>query len=356
MKQIKGQDDLSRANSSLALDLIRISGGLTRRQLEAATGLSWGGVTNTVNRLMSAGYIIERKDTESTGSGRTPCVLEINGDDNLVLGVDVNDTGLTACIMGMNSKVHCEYSGKTDFSSPDALIRCLTAFVEEVLSMHSDRRFLAVGISMQGEVDGVRGVSVRLPQCPGWENVPLKEILEEKFDRSVVIGHDPDCMLLSEMEEADEENVVLMRLDKSVGLAAALRGDILYGSGLWEAAHMIIDPNGPKCCCGARGCLDAYVSACHAGEAADETALHALERPLAVAMHNLICLFRPETFILCGDLMKCRDVFYDGVLNELAGIGDEKRIPDIRPVADAKAAMRGAALLGIKYAVGHIEL
>lgn len=355
MKRIMGQDDISRINCTSVLNLIRKHKGMTRRQLETATGLSWGGVSNTVSRLTGAGYLTERKESGSGGSGRTPVILEICGDDNLTLGIDVNDTGLTACVMNLKNEILGEFAAPADYSSPDALISGLTALIKRALASYKAKRFLAAGVSMQGEVDGVNGVSVRLPQCPGWEFVPLKEILEEKLSLDFVIGHDPDCMLSTYLTDGEQKNLLLLRLDRSVGMAAALRGEILYGSGLWEIAHMSVDPEGPVCRCGRRGCLEAYVSACRIGQNTDREALKRLSAPLASAARNLIHMFRPDRLFLCGELMKYKDAFYPAFFEEIQRNGTNG-IPDILTAADAKAAMKGAAMLAADHALRQLEL
>lgn len=351
MKQFLVQNTMSRANCANMLELIREFGQLTRRQLEAATGLSWGGVTNMVNRLIGAGYVVESKNASGTTSGRVPGLLEINGDDHFTLGIDVNDTGLSACVLNLRDEKKAEFALEADFSSPEALRERICALIQMALDKFADKNVLAIGVSMQGMVDGRNGISVRLPQCPGWQNVPLKALIESRFSKETVIAHDPDCMLLSHISKTDDENVVLIRLDKSVGMAAALHGEILSGCGLWEAAHMVVDPKGPACRCGERGCLDAYVAACAADKENRFDALSALPVPLATAAGNIVRLLRPETLILCGDLMRDQAYFHDAFLKQMHTSG-----VSIHTIADARAAMEGAALMAAKHAISRLEI
>lgn len=351
MKQFMVKNAMSRVNCANMLELIHEFGQLTRRQLEAATGLSWGGVTNMVNRLISAGYIVESKNSTGTACGRAPGLLEINGKDHFTLGIDVNDTGLSACIMNLKDEILAEFAQPADFSSPDALLADIDILIEKALDACKEKQVLAIGVSMQGEVDSRNGVSVRLPQCRGWNDVPLKALIEERFGRATVLAHDPDCMLLSHISKTEDENVVLIRLDKSVGMAAALHGEILYGSGLWELAHMVVDPAGPVCSCGERGCLDAYVAACWMGKGTPVKALSELPRPLATAAGNVVRLFRPETLILCGELMKYQPYFLGEFLSLMHSSG-----VNVHTIANARSAMEGAALMACKHAIRQIEI
>ena len=351
MRQFLVQNTMSRANCANMLELIREFGQLTRRQLEAATGLSWGGVTNMVNRLIGAGYVVEYKNASGTACGRVPGLLEINGEDHFTLGIDVNETGLSACVLNLKNEKQAEFALDADFSSPDALRERIYALIETALGAFADKHVMAIGVSMQGIVDSRNGISVRLPQCPGWQNVPLKALIEERFGKETLIAHDPDCMLLSYISRTDDENVVLIRLDKSVGMAVALDGEILTGSGLWEAAHMVVDPRGPVCACGERGCLDAYVAACAADGKSRYEALMALPVPLATAAGNIVRLFRPERLILCGELMKDQAYFHEAFLSLIHASG-----VSVHTIADARAAMEGAALMASKHAIDHLEI
>ena len=93
-------------------------------------------------------------------------------------------------------------------------------------------------------MDYKNGISVKFPGISHWENVPVKSILEEKFGVSVYTEHDPDCLLYSFMEYETDENILLFRIDKSIGMAAAVGGRIIKGQGVLEIAHNTVIPNG----------------------------------------------------------------------------------------------------------------
>lgn len=349
MKTAINQDEVRRANDARVMQEL-MKGPLTRRELQAATGLSWGGITNTVNRLTQAGFISEKR-SGSRGCGRKPALAAICEDNNYIIGIDVNHTGLTGCVTALNGSIISEYSAEADFSSPAALTACIEAFIHGIIDGHSNRRILALGVSMQGEVDTVNGISLRLPQCAGWENVPIRDILADKFGTPVFVAHDPDCMLHAYMAGKDVKNAVLMRLDRSIGLAVSLNGDILRGPGILEAAHMVIDPNGPLCSCGRHGCLNAYVAGC-----ADTGSFDILAGPLALTTHNLVQLFRPEVIVLAGALMERGGIFMDSFMENFRKISCHADRVRIETVCDARSAMRGAALTAAEGAVNALDI
>ena len=142
-----------------------------------------------------------------------------------------------------------------------------------------------------------------------------------------------------------------MRLDRSIGLAVSLNGDILRGPGILEAAHMVIDPNGPLCSCGRHGCLNAYVAGC-----ADTGSFDILAGPLALTTHNLVQLFRPEVIVLAGALMERGGIFMDSFMENFRKISCHADRVRIETVCDARSAMRGAALTAAEGAVNALDI
>lgn len=349
MKTVNNQDEVRRANDSRIIEAL-MNGPMTRRELQKAASLSWGGITNTVNRLIDAGYITEQR-CQGSRCGRTPAMAALREDDNLIVGIDVNHTGLTGCVTALTGKILSEYSAEADFSSPAALIDSIESFVEATLSGLSGKHVLTLGVSMQGEVDVNSGISLRLPQCAGWQDVALRDILAKRFGLNVYIAHDPDCMLHAYLSSSGMQDAILMRLDSSVGLAVSVGGRLIQGAGLMEAAHMIIDPHGPECRCGMRGCLNAYVAACNKPEG-----YAALAGPLAVAIHNIVQLFRPKTVVFAGELMEHADMFMDKFRNIFAEISCHSGKVDIQTISHAQLAMRGAALIASECAVRALDI
>ena len=352
MQSTANQDNRRRMNDSRVISMLR-KGPLTRRELQQLTALSWGGVTNTVNRLIESGYIKEEKAPAHKSSGRTPGRLFLTEDDNLVAGIDVNMTGLTGCVMNLSGEILWEDSSPADHSSKEALLECITAFASALIARRPSARFLAAGISMQGEVDQENGVSVKLSQVPQWHNVPLRDIMQRMLNIPVWVAHDPDCMLHACMAETGVKDAVLLRLDENVGMAAAVSGRMITGCGLMEAGHMVIDPSGPRCRCGLNGCLTAYVAQCE--RSGSPEAFAALAEPLAVTIHNLIQIFRPEKVVLAGDLMISRDKFVPGLERAFARISPHP-FAAVEIISDARGAMRGAALIAAENAIENIDI
>lgn len=314
MKQYIDLDGMVNANSAYVLSIIQKSGGISRKQISQLSGLSWGGMTKIVNRLLENGYIVEEKGTDPAAAGRTPHVLRINTAKNFIVGLDINKTGFRAIVMDLAGNVLDSFSLSTQAKTAQELLGECTAFLASILRQYEPGAIVAAGIAMQGIVDAQNGISVRFPGIADWKNVPLKEIWESQFQISVYIEHDPDCLLYPHLSPESSENVLLLRIDRSIGAAVSLAGKVFKGTGILEIAHNIVIPMGKQCACGARGCLEAYISPCLKDDTVDTQAIAEIALPLAAAVKNLSTVFCADKVILTGALIRHRH-FFDQALS-----------------------------------------
>ena len=112
MKNYIDQDDMISANSAYVLQTVRRHAGISRKEISALTGLSWGGMTKIVNRLLEYGYITEEKGEATPGVTRVPNLIKVNPDKNFVVGLDFNLAGFHAVVTDLTGRI------LTDSSSP----------------------------------------------------------------------------------------------------------------------------------------------------------------------------------------------------------------------------------------------
>lgn len=355
MKKYIGLEEMSNVNCSSVLNVIRNCGEVSRKQITDITGLSWGGMTKIVNKLFEHGYIEEDKCEKGTGTGRTPGVLRVCRTHHFVIGLDINRVGFSAYVMNLAGEVQKEYTAEMTFNNKDELLRAILDFTEAIVDEFRESKILAIGVAMQGILDVEHGISVKFPHCPDWENVPIKEILEDEFGFQVFIEHDPNCMLYSSMHEEESENMLLFRIDNSIGMAVSINGSIVRGNGLLEVAHCIVVPQGKQCRCGQKGCLEAYVSPCLSKDRIDKQAVYELMGPLAVFMSNMVHVFRADTIILTGSLARYHEVFEKELLETFHRIcvGDEITL---KFVEEAQLAVNGAALIAVQGAIDGVKI
>lgn len=218
---------------------------------------------------------------------------------------------------------------------------------------------------MQGIVDAERGISVRLTQCPDWEEVPLAELLEAEFRIPVWIEHDPNCILLAYTKQHALQDAILLRIGRGIGMAVMLDGKIIGKKGMFEIGHTNVVPGGELCSCGRRGCLEAYASVTgvenlsgqafdllmQAAEQGEKEALKIFENvgeKLGTAIFNMQRLFRSTDLILCGKMMQASAFFMERV--------NQQNEDTSFSTADVGAASYGAAMIAMNQAVRMMKI
>lgn len=355
MKQYIGLEEMSNANCACVLGLIQRNGEISRKEISDITSLSWGGMTKIVNKLFESGYIVEEKSESQSGHGRIPNVIRINKNRNFVIGLDVNRGGLNAYVVNLAGDVIKEYWADGAFDTKEDLLLAILSFLEKIVEEYREFHILAIGVAMQGILDAESGVSVQFPYCAGWENVPIRDILKEAFGVEVFVEHDPNCMLYTELREEGKENILLMRIDSSVGMAVSVAGRMLKGNGLLEVAHQIVVPGGKPCRCGQHGCLEAYIAPCFVEKELKTDAVKEMVYPLAVCMRNMCCLLKSEEIILTGNLMKYHSLFDKELLDLFYQYCGETEV-SVRFINETDRAVYGAALIAVHGAIEQIKL
>ena len=337
--------DVSGINQARVISLLRDRGPLSRREIAEGTGLSWGGMTKIVTRLMNAGVLWESEPLPSR-RGRHPRLLNLSENDHLALGLDVNREGLGGAVTTIDGKSLGFFSRENTAATKEELLSLLLRFAREILSGFSGRHFLTVGVSFQGGVDARAGVSLFFPGIPDWKDVPVAGILSGALGMPAYLEHDPDCILSCCLSRESRENALLLRLDRSVGMAAALNGRVLRGAGILEIAHIPAVPGGKPCRCGRLGCLEAYTAAALKGGVYAPEGMAQLMDPLLRLLAQWISLFNPQRVFLTGRLMREKARFEETLMARFRAA-----FPD-RPVAlclfrEGDSAVRGAASLAL---------
>lgn len=355
MKKYMGLEDMSKVNCSNVLNVIREAKEISRKEISEITGLSWGGMTKIVNKLFEKGYIEEEKNAEATGVGRTPGVISICKDKNVVIGFDINHQGLEGCVINLAGEILGEYSAPMKFSNKEELLESIISFTSNVVKENNSKNILGIGVAMQGMVDANKGISIKFPGCPNWENVAIKEILENHLHYPVRIEHDPNCMLYSVIYNNPEENCVLFRIDSSIGMAVTVDGNVLQGNGLLEVAHSIAVPGGRQCVCGKQGCVEAYIKACHEETESNVEVIEETRDVVAVLMYNMSQIFNASKMIVAGNFIQYKKTFEEQLMKKFQELNIEEKVKVVFLEGD-KNVVYGAAMIAVQEAIDSIEV
>ena len=133
----------------------------------------------------------------------------------------------------------------------------------------------AVGVSFGGLVDAVRGLVLLSHHVPGWEGMPLREWLEERLGAPAAVDNDANAGALGEHRfGAGQGYDSLMYITVSTGVGGGwiLNGQPWRGADgmAGEIGHTVVDPTGPVCLCGKRGCVERLASGPYIAQRARE--------------------------------------------------------------------------------------
>ena len=210
------------------------------------------------------------------------------------------------------------------------------------------RKAAAVGASFGGPVQTEEGRVVLSHHVPGWEGFPLAEWLEERFGAPAVVENDANSGALGEWAFGSgrgTKSFLYVTVSTGIGGGWILNGEIYRGAdGLaGEIGHLTVDPEGPVCTCGRRGCLEAIASgpaiarrarellatgessalrglpeltarevaqAAAAGDPVAEKVLRGAAQALGLALAQAITLMNPERIAVGGGVAKSGERFF----------------------------------------------
>lgn len=220
----------------ILLNRIKERGPISKQELKRTTGLSWAAVSTSVNELVDAGYVVPISKKESQGPGRKADEYDINPDNNYFIGIDFNDKGMLCVVTDLKGRVIRQKEREFSIKEKNHILEQLYENVDTFFEEFPDKRIWGIGIGAQGVVDVFEGVSVYIAKIKNWNNVPLKQLFEERYQVEVRVLHDPDCLMKSELslgslQEKNVTDVIMVKIDfrTGIGMAIMFNGQLCHG-------------------------------------------------------------------------------------------------------------------------------
>jgi glucokinase len=178
----------------------------------------------------------------------------------------VGGTKIAAGLVNAQGQIVCRGQRPTPAGSPTDILRGIADAVNEVIEASGLKReqVEAIGLGIPGLVDPATGVGIVSVNLR-WRDVPVKRVLEEMLGKPCFIDNDVKVAALGEFRHGQGQGLSSMvYLSIGTGIAAhlILDGKLYRGpNGMaGEIGHAVIDRHGPRCNCGAQGCLEALAS------------------------------------------------------------------------------------------------
>jgi len=224
-----------------------------------------------------------------------------------VIGVDIGGTKIAAGRVNDRAEIFQSYTIPTRASEGfDVSIEQVWRAIEPLLSPEIE----AIGICAPGPLDPRAGVIVNPPNLPGWRDVPLVKVAQDRFGLPVRLENDCNAAGLAEARFGAARgfaNVFYAAIGTGIGAGIILDGKIYHGknAAAGEAGHMTIDYRSSTICgCGVPGCIEALASGRFTGDLEEHTVR------LAAWLGGVVSLLDPDIVVLGGGVSEIGDPLF----------------------------------------------
>jgi len=369
-------------NRDIVLEIVRSKQPVSRADLARASGLQPSTISAIVEQLISEKWVKEGAVVHRP-RGRRPTLLSLN-DELVILAADVRPHQAIVALLDLNGRFLARQVVPL-VSDPERSIAKIALCMQSMRADHSDRSCEGIGISLPGRVDPE---SQRLILAPNlkWGNYDIKKSMEKKMQLQVELANAANACLLSELWSGKLDgirNAVLITVSEGVGAAILANGQIVTSrSGLaGEFGHSPIDPMGPLCGCGQRGCWEVFASSNAAlryyeelshkekavtihdllrmAEEGDASAIAAVSRQAAClgrGLRLITAALSPEVILIAGDITTSWARFGPMIQAELEAAMLAGPAPRLGTTNDRELSrLRGAAAIVLQRHSGHLR-
>lgn len=267
----------------------------------------------------------------------------------IAIGVDIGGTLVRVGTFDGAGQLLGQKEASIASIEPDNGLRLIEQLIYETLDSVHASALLGIGIGCTGPLDTVHGLVNNPYTLEGWSNVPIVERLIKTFNVPVRLENDADAAALGEYWQGagrDAKRLYAVTVGTGVGTSLIVDGKIYRGmdGSHPEGGHQLIDPNGPECYCGHRGCWESLISglaissaarsaknnehlmalalndpnrmtayfiaeAARAGDPVASSIMQKAARDFSLGIINIISFFVPDVLVLSGGVMKSADLF-----------------------------------------------
>jgi len=377
-------------NKAIVLNMIWRSAPISRADISRASGLNRTTVSSLVDELITEGYVTEVGVGESA-LGRKPIMLQSNPDVGIIVGVElgVNYIRLIASDIAANVMSRSELA----IDPADGMDMIVETILQAIKSMAASvpstlQGLIGVGVGVPGLVRSSSGLLAFAPNLK-WKNVPLRAVMADRLGVPVFVDNEANVGAMGERwfgAGVGVQNMAYLSVGIGLGVGIVINGELYRGSLGYagEMGHFTIQPDGPECGCGNRGCwetlaseraavarvvraieegrptvlarcekdrltMDELANACASGDEVAREALADTGRYLGIGIAGLINTFNPDLVIVGSAVGCCGQLVLDEAEKEIRARGLTQLTKEVRVVQAAlgpdSSAMGGISLV-----------
>lgn len=335
--------------ADVVLRLIWEERRISRAEIARRTGYSRSTVSEVMGDLLAGGLVAEAGTGPSRG-GRRPIELEFQDDAGRILGVEMGGAHVGVLLTDLRGRevawAEEEHAVRDDPDGTRALIARMCHELREADG--PSRPLLGLGVALPCPIDPRRPGTLSRLVLPAWDGEVGLEALADELAAPLYLDNDANLGALAERwwgAGQGVEDFVYVKLGTGVGAGHIIAGRIYRGAAgvAGEIGHLSIDPNGPRCLCGLRGCLATLVGspalreraarrlvenpasslrgprpgimdiedAALAGDALALEIVQGVAEPLGRAIAGLLNIMNPSLIVLGGGLTRLGDLLLD---------------------------------------------
>ncbi|NSW53245.1 MAG: ROK family transcriptional regulator [Anaerolineae bacterium] len=302
------------------LQQLRTEAPLSRADLSRKTGLAKSSISAIVDEMLTLGLLCE-SDPAVNGVGKPSIGLTLNPAGGAAIGVEVNPGYVAVMLTNFVADILWEEVQPVDPGSPrESYFSPAETFIQQAIRVARNQQLpvLGIGVGLPGSVDLQTGTVVSSTSL-NWYDVPVQVPWEERFNVPVMVDTEANMGAMGEHLYGCARDIdTFLYINQSfgfrrnIGLAMMLDGELWRGVGGFagRVGHMVIDPSGPLCDCGQRGCWRVMTS--------DEMEISRVKEALAGGRSSLLRQYEADDYAaLNSDLIHQAAICGDSVAREV---------------------------------------
>jgi len=376
--QVASSETARDINRGVVLNLIRRRQPISRADLARVSGLQRSTVSLITEQLIRERWVVHGP-TGRLPRGRRPTFLRLN-DRRAILVADLRPAITTVGVSDINGRFLSQQTMPT--SDPRTTAENLVTRIRQLMQAHPELVFEGIGISLPGRFDQTTKSVVFAPNLK-WPEFDFKGAIEKATGMRVELENAANACALAEVWFGHAERMqdfVVVTVSEGVGTGVFVNGELARGlNGMaGEFGHVPLDPNGPLCSCGGRGCWEVFASQRAAlryyheahpvsegltfrdlmalADAGDALAIKALDKmahAIGAGMRMIVAGLSPEEIVVVGEIARQWPRYGPVIEQEVAAAVLIGKPPRIRPAADpAQARLRGTVALVLQKHFG----
>jgi glucokinase-like ROK family protein len=249
-------------NSKLVLKIIYNQDQVSRADIARITHLTRTTVSSLVAEMIADG-LIEEVGYEPSKGGKPGTLLSLVDDSRHLIGIDLADSEFRGGVLNLRGKVKHRLNLPINDQNGEVALELVFRLVDELIAA-ARSPLLGIGIGTPGLMNPEQGV-VRRAVNLGWRDLPLRDLLETRYNLPVYIANDSQAAALGEYtfgRASSQSHLIVVKVGRGIGAGIVINGQLYTGDGFGagEIGHVMVVEGGERCRCGHFGCLETVAS------------------------------------------------------------------------------------------------